>query len=206
MKQIILIGGGGHCGACIDVIEALGGYKIVGIVDKVLEDPKVLSKYPWIGSDEDLPQLLMQTSTAMVTVGQIKTPETRMRLYLLLKSLGANFPVIQSPIAYRSPNSTIGDGTILMHGSVVNAGAKVAENCIINSQALIEHDVEISAHCHISTGAKINGGVFIDSGCFIGSGAILKEGIRIGKNVIIGAGQVVLQDISGDNIIRRCHD
>lgn len=35
MKQpeIILIGGGGHCKACIDVIETERKYRIAGIID-----------------------------------------------------------------------------------------------------------------------------------------------------------------------------
>ena len=34
MKEIILIGGGGHCKSVIDVIEQEGQFKIVGIVDR----------------------------------------------------------------------------------------------------------------------------------------------------------------------------
>ena len=34
MKEIILIGGGGHCKSVIDVIESEGQFEIVGIVDK----------------------------------------------------------------------------------------------------------------------------------------------------------------------------
>jgi len=33
MKPIILIGGGGHCLSCIDVIEQTGLYQIIGILD-----------------------------------------------------------------------------------------------------------------------------------------------------------------------------
>ena len=32
-EEIILIGGGGHCKSCIDVIEAEGKYTIAGIPD-----------------------------------------------------------------------------------------------------------------------------------------------------------------------------
>ena len=34
MKKIIVLGGGGHCKSCIDVIENENKYKIIGIVDK----------------------------------------------------------------------------------------------------------------------------------------------------------------------------
>jgi hypothetical protein len=32
LKLILLLGGGGHCRACVDVIEAEAKYQIVGIV------------------------------------------------------------------------------------------------------------------------------------------------------------------------------
>ena len=34
MKDILLIGGGGHCKAVIDVIEQEGQFNIIGIIDK----------------------------------------------------------------------------------------------------------------------------------------------------------------------------
>ncbi len=202
MIPLLLVGGGGHCRACIDVIEAVASYRIAGIVQPFSNGCEPVFGYPVLGSDEDLPALLEQTRQAVVTVGQIKSPETRMRLFDQLKARGAELPVIQSPTAYRSRHAQIGEGSILMHSSLVNAGVCIGSNCIVNSQALIEHDVEIADHCHVSTGAHINGGVRIGEGCFIGSGAILKEGIEVGARALIGAGQTVLRDIPAGAIVR----
>ena len=151
--------------------------------------------YPVVGSDEDLSSLLRQTPQALVTVGQIRSPEIRIRLFELLKQSGGKLPSIVSPSAYCSKYAEVDEGTIVMHGAIVNAGASIGANCIINSQTLIEHDVFVADHCHVSTGARLNGGVTIGEGSFVGSGAILKEGIVIGENVIIGAGQVILRDV-----------
>jgi hypothetical protein len=38
MKSLLLIGGGGHCRTCIDVIETEGKYKIAGIVKLIGEN------------------------------------------------------------------------------------------------------------------------------------------------------------------------
>ena len=194
MTPLLLLGGGGHCRACIDVIEAEAKYQIAGIVQPLAQGGAVLG-YPVLGSDDDVSMLLAETPNALITVGQIKSPETRMCLFDLLKSHGAILPVIQSPTAYCSRHASLGEGSILMHGSLVNANARIGANCIINSLALVEHDVEIADNCHISTGARVNGGVRIGQGCFIGSGAILREGIEIGAGAVIGAGQVVLKDV-----------
>ena len=63
-----------------------------------------------------------------------------------------------------------------MHGAVVNAGAVVGRNCIINSQSLMEHDATIGDHCHVATAAVVNGGVRIGAGTFIGSKACIRQG------------------------------
>ena len=206
MTSLLLVGGGGHCRACIDVIEAAASQRIAGIVQPVSNGREPVLGYPILGSDEDLPALLEQTRQALVTVGQINGPETRMRLFDQLKAQDAELPVIQSPTAYLSRHAQIGEGSILMHGTLANAGARIGSNCIINSRALIEHDVAIADHCHISTGALINGGVRVGEGCFIGSGAILKEGIEVGARALIGAGQTVLRDIPAGAIVRDQRD
>lgn len=202
--SILLIGGGGHCIACIDVLEAEAKYRIEGIVEAKTSKLGSLSGYHIVGFDENLPDLLSNIPRALITVGQIKSPTIRIRLFNLLKNYGAELPVIISPVAYCSSRAEVSEGTILMHGSVVNAGAIIAENCIINSQALIEHGVQIAAHCHISTGARINGDVRIGAGSFVGSGAIIREGIEIGDSVIIGAGQIVLKNVPSGAIIKAC--
>jgi sugar O-acyltransferase (sialic acid O-acetyltransferase NeuD family) len=202
MKPLILIGGGGHCRSCIDVIESEGTYQIVGIIER--ENARAVSTidYELLGTDGDLPSLVAQYRSAVVTVGQIKSPEIRIRLFQTLQVLSANIPVIVSPHAYVSRYAQISAGTFVMHGAFVNAKADICENCIINSQALIEHDVTIESHCHISTGAKINGHAYIETGTFIGSGAVIKEGVRIGSQCIVGAGTVVLRDLPPGTIFR----
>jgi sugar O-acyltransferase (sialic acid O-acetyltransferase NeuD family) len=191
VKEILLIGGGGHCKSVIDVIEQEGQFQIVGIIDKAeLFGTKVLG-YPVIGSDLDLESLAKKHAYALITIGQIKSPDQRIKLFDLAKRAGFTMPSILSPRAYISKHAFIGDGTVVMHDVLINAKATIGNNCIINSRALIEHDSKISAHCHISTSVTINGGVTVGSGCFIGSGTTTKESIVIKKNSFIKAGSLV---------------
>lgn len=188
-KKIILIGGGGHCKSCIDVIEQEGRFEIAGIVERQNSSgtTSVLG-YPIISTDADLSNLKEKYNYALATVGQIRTPDHRMRLYELLKELNFALPVIISPTAYVSRHASIGEGTIVMHQALVNAGARIGSNCIINTKALVEHDAIVEDHCHIATAAVINGGVRVDTGTFFGSNAVTKEYISIGANSVIGCG------------------
>ena len=192
MKEIILIGGGGHCRSVIDVIELDGKFKIAGIIekDKNLIGQKVLN-YEVIGSDEDLEKFREKYEYAFITVGQIKNSSPRIKIFEKLKKLKFKLPVIVSPLAYVSKYSKIEEGTIIMHHALVNANTKIGKNCIINTKALIEHDAVIEDFCHISTGAIINGGVIVKQGSFVGSNSVTKEYIEIPQNSFIKAGSLV---------------
>jgi sugar O-acyltransferase (sialic acid O-acetyltransferase NeuD family) len=190
MKKLILVGGGGHCKSCIDVIEQESKYEIVGILDQdELIGQKVLG-YEIIGSDDDMQKYVDQGFTFLLTVGQINTPSLRKKLFGKLQNHQAKIATIVSPRAYVSKHATIGEGTIIMHDVLVNANAFIGTNCIINSKALIEHDTCIEDNCHISTGAVINGGVVVKEGTFFGSNAVSKEYVETNINDFIKAGSI----------------
>jgi sugar O-acyltransferase (sialic acid O-acetyltransferase NeuD family) len=192
-KSIVLIGGGGHCKACIDVIETTD-FDIVGIIDKKAADGKVLS-YEIIGTDNDLENIVKKNYKFLVTIGQIKDPSPRIKIFERIKQLNGEFANVISSSASVSKYCTIGEGTIVMHQAIVNSSAKIGINCILNNRALIEHDCTIGHHTHISTAAVINGGCTIGNRVFIGSNSVVVQGIQIADDVVIGAGTVVIKNI-----------
>jgi sugar O-acyltransferase (sialic acid O-acetyltransferase NeuD family) len=203
MKQeIILIGGGGHCKSCIDVIEMEERYHIAGIVDLPEKLHQRVLGYEIIATDDDLPELAGKYDCFLVTVGQIKSPEPRIALFEKLKGLGLEMPTIVSPLAHVSRHARVGAGSVVMHYACVNAGAVVGDNCIINTMALIEHDAVIGDHCHVSTAAVINGEAKIGRGTFFGSGAVCREGVNIGEGSIVGCGVCVLRDLPPGTVIK----
>ncbi|MCK5820701.1 MAG: acetyltransferase [Bacteroidales bacterium] len=196
MKEpIILLGGGGHCKSCIDVIEQEGKYEILGITDLPDKAGQSMAGYPVIGTDDDLPELKNSCNNFLITIGHIQSPGLRVKLFELLKELGVNIPVIISPHAIVSKHAKIGSGTIVMHNAIVNTEAVVGENCILNTGALIEHESHVGAHCHISTYAILNGQCQVGSGCFIGSNTVLANNISIPENTLVAAGSVVLRTL-----------
>ncbi len=191
---IVLLGAGGHARACIDVIEEQARFTVAGLLGLPDQVGSRVLGYPVLGTDADLPEQTREHARALVAVGQIKTPEHRMRLFDLARSCSCEMPVIVSPRAHVSRHAVVGAGTIVMHGAVINAGAVVGSNCIINSLSLVEHDAVIADHCHVSTAAAINSGVRIAAGTFIGSNSCVRQGINIGERCVIGMGQRVLRD------------
>lgn len=198
--RIILIGGGGHCKACIDVIEQEDKYKISGIIDVPEKLGENIFGYKVIGNDNDIPKLAKQDCNFLITVGHLGNTKLRIKLFNVVKSNGGVFPIIISSLSYVSKYSCIAAGTIIMHNVIVNAGAEIGENCIINNKALIEHDAKIGGNVHVSTGAIINGDCIVDDMCLIGSSSVLKHSINVMSNTIIGAGAIVTKNITESGI------
>lgn len=195
MDNIILVGGGGHCRSCIDVINACGRFKITGIIDRPERLHESVLGYKIMADESGLKTLVGDDNLFMITIGQLKDPSKRKSKFELLKGMGARLAVVVSPSAYVSRSAFVGDGTIIMHNAFVNVGAKIGENCIINTGAVIEHDVEILDNCHISTKSVINGGCVVGEGTFIGSGSVISNNLEISDNAVIGAGSVIIRSI-----------
>lgn len=203
-EKIILIGGGGHCKSVIDVIEQENKFEIAGIIDvKEKIGSKVLN-YEIIGCDDDIEKLSKTYRNFIITFGQGKSNTFRKNTYNTLKKLNLNLPIIQSPSSHVSKHASVGEGTVVMHGAIVNAAAKVGVNCILNTQSLIEHDAEVGNHCHISTKASLNGTVKMGNSVFAGSACVIADSLSVCDNVTIGAGSSVIKSITEAGVYVGC--
>ncbi len=101
-----------------------------------------------------------------------------------------------------SRQARLGEGDIIMHHALVNAGASVGRKCIINTTALIKYYVVIEDHCHISTAAVVNGAAKVQCCSFVGSNAVLREHIVVGEESIVGAGVTVLHSVDPRSVMR----
>ena len=192
-KNLILVGGGGHCKSVIEAAES-AGYNILGVLDTPENVGKRVLDYKVIGTDDDIPQYV-DKAEFVITVGFIKNPTTRIKLYNKVKAAGGRLATIIASTAHVSKYAELGEGTVIMHHAFVNAGAKIGDNCIINTFVNIEHDAEVGNQCHISTGTMVNGECKIGESCFIGSQSVCANCIEIASDIIIGAGSVVRKSI-----------
>ena len=194
-KSLVLLGGGGHCKSCIDVIESTDQWQIAGVLEKENALNNAVLDYPILGDDTLIDTYVEEGFFFLITVGQIKSSDIRSRLYQSLQDKEAKLATIISPRAIVSRHAQIGKGTIVHHSSFINASSRIGENCIINSSANIEHDTVVGNNTHVSTGVILNGNVVVGNNCFIGSGTIISNGVIISDDVIVGAGSLVLNNI-----------
>ena len=192
--ELILVGGGGHCKSVIDVAES-AGYTIKGILDVPENVGKCVLGYPIIGTDDRIADFVTQTAF-VVTVGHIKSAALRISLFDRIVSAGGKMATIIAGTAYVSKYATIGEGSVIMHKAVVNAGAEIGTGCIINTFANIEHEAVIGDFCHISTGAMVNGNCSVGSETFLGSHSVMVNGTAITEDCVIAAGSTVRKNLT----------
>ena len=202
MKDIVLVGGGGHCVSCIDVVESSGEFNIIGILDSSDRLGEEILGYKIIGSDDMIPELVKKKVSFLITIGQIKNPEPRRKIFKKILDAGGDLPVIKASTAYLSKHATVEKGTILMHNSFVNVNAEIGQNCIINTGATVEHDAVIGNNCHISTSAVVNGSCEIGHEVFVGSNSVINNNISIINSVIIPSGSIVSKKIKKAGVFR----
>ena len=124
MTDLILMGGGGHCRSTIDVIEAEGSHRIMGILEDPAFEGSDVMGYPILGTDDALADLVGRGVGVLVTIGQIKTSKIRECAFAGEKS-GRFLTCDCLSQSLLFPPRNIGAGTMVMHGAVVNAACGV---------------------------------------------------------------------------------
>ena len=197
-KNLILVGGGGHCKSVIDVAES-AGYTIKGILNLPEKVGEKILGYPIIGTDEDISDFVHEV-LFLVTVGQIKNASLRINLHQETVNAGGKLATVIAPTAHVSKYAKIREGTVVMHQAMVNADTAIGKSCIINTFANSEHDVVIEDYCHISTGAIINGICKVGRGTFFGGQSVMVNGLEITEECVIGAGSMLSKDLKQKGI------
>jgi len=185
MNRLIILGASGH-GKVVADIAALSSYQDIVFLDNN-RNIKECSGWPVIGPDSILPELDGDVFAAIGNAG--------IRKQLMERYAGRHFPVLIHPNAVTARDVRIGEGTVLMAGSVVNPGTVIGRGCIVNTCASVDHDCTVGDYCHIAVGAHLCGTVSLGDETWIGAGAVVSNNINVCGHSMIGAGAVVVRDI-----------
>lgn len=196
MKEIIIIGAGGHAKVIMDIIfqrkKFLNDNLVIrGILDDTFKEKerKELFGIPIIGKVDKI----LELPNDIYYVIAIGNNNIRKKISQNYKKL--NYITLIHPKAIIGENIDIGNGTVLMAGSIVNSYTKIGKHCIINTGSIIEHDNIIKDYVHISPGAILCGGVSVEEETWVGAGSTIIQGLIIGRKSIIGAGAVIIRNI-----------
>ncbi len=105
-KPLVLVGGGGHCKSVIEAAES-AGYSILGVLDMPEEVGKAILSTKVIGTDDDIPAYV-DKAEFVITVGFIKNPVIRIKLYNKVKEAGGKLATVIASTAHVSRQAVLG--------------------------------------------------------------------------------------------------
>lgn len=186
MKKLAIIGASGH-GKVIADIAVKNEYKEIVFLD---DNPKVqeCAGFRVVGTLEDIDKY--PDYDVIVAIGNASI---RKKIH---KKVGEDrLTTLIHPHSVISRRVTIGKGTVVMAGAIVNSDTKIGEGCIINTGASVDHDCSIGDFVHVSVGAHVAGTVTVGNGTWVGAGATVSNNIEICEVCMIGAGALVIKNI-----------
>lgn len=190
-ESLVIIGAGGHGKVVADIAMHTKRYRSVIFLDDD-DNLKESLGVPVLGRSTKAIDYI-EKSELFVAIGNA---EVRKRIQDFLEKRGATFARLIHPDAVIGKNVKIGEGTVVMAGSVVNPDTRIGKGCIINTASSVDHDCWLADFVHISIGANVAGSVNIDQSTWVGAGAVICNNINICSFCMIGAGAVVIHDIN----------
>ena len=189
MKDLIIVGAGGHGRVIADIAQKRGEYDNIAFLD----DGQVKESLglPVIGQTCDMEKYIRKADIFVAIGNNI----VREQLIEKLLGLGASIPTLIHPNAVVASSVEVGRGTCIMAGAVVNPCAKIGKGVILNTNGVIDHDCIVEDYAHVSVGAQLAGMVHVGRKTFLGIGSAVKNNVSICANCMIGAGAVVVKDI-----------
>ncbi|MDZ7646829.1 MAG: acetyltransferase [Cytophagales bacterium] len=195
---VILWGGTGQAKVNRSIIEYYGS-KVVAVFD---DTPNLISPFQdveiycgwnafldWINSRLDRSEIGFSIA--------IGNPHGRVRLKLQEKLIhqGLNPISVIHPTATIAKNATIGRGVQIMAGAIIQPEVKIGDQCIINTNASVDHEDILEDGVEIGPGATLCGNVHIEVNGWIAAGAVILPRLKIGHDSIVGAGSLITKDV-----------
>lgn len=192
MRRLAILGASGH-GKVVADCARLCGWGEVCFFDDAWPDKRINGHWSIVGDTAVLLACVAEFDGVLVAIGH--NAARKAKLHAVLEA-GAIVPVLAHPSAIISQYASIGAGSVLFAGAVVNVDCKIGVGTIINTGATVDHDCTLGEAVHISPGAHLAGGVVVGDRSWVGVGAVVRQLIRIGSDVVVGAGAAVVADIS----------
>ncbi|MGH1429901.1 MAG: acetyltransferase [Neptuniibacter sp.] len=200
-KPLILIGGGGHASVLADILLEQGR-EILAVFspDKITARP-VFEGIPHLTNDEDIDAFRPESVRLVNGVGKLPGSKLRENIREYFRKLGYQFESVVDNSAKVSKYAHLEEGVQVLGSAIVQTGARVGVDSIVNSGAIIEHDCLIGANNHIAPGATLCGQVVTGRDVFIGAAAVVLPGISVQTGSVIGAGSIATLDMRANAIL-----
>ena len=166
------------------------GKEVIAVVDNKNKGPLFgIQRYEQYDPD------LHKDANILIAIGDNKVRKE------LVSEVRHSFTNAIHPSAIISSFAKVGEGCMILHRVIIQAGTTLGNHVILNTGSQVDHDGSIGDYVHIAPRAVLCGNVTVGEGTLIGAGAIVLPGVKIGRWATVGAGAVVTKDVGDYSIV-----
>lgn len=201
--KIVIIGAGSHALVIADALLASNKFDLLGFAESDQTFSSLNSKNKAVTPELSFPIFSESNLTKNFSADEIKLVLglgshlllARQQIATFFTQKNYAFATLVHPSAIIAPSVKLGEGTVVLAGTVLNPYVVTESHVVINTSASLDHECLIGENSFVQPGVCLAGNVTIGKNCIVGIGAIIKEGIRIGKGSIVGGGAFVNRDV-----------
>ncbi|MBC1231230.1 hypothetical protein HB816_12270 [Listeria booriae] len=199
VESLIIIGDGGHSKMVQNIVRESGTYQLTEVWDDKYREPVARDGVVYTSLDGQLQGLTQMNADATFFVA-IGDNDIRKKIARTLALAGKKFAVIIHPTAFVEATVEIGEGSLVMAGSIIQANTVLGKHVIVNSGATVEHDISVGNFVHFAPGSVVTGGCTVADNVLVGAGSVVVPNISIGANVVVGAGSTLTRNIESNTV------
>ncbi|MBO6844074.1 MAG: acetyltransferase [Muricauda sp.] len=198
MERIVIFGASGHAKVCIDIFEKLGGYEIIGLLDAKKPKGLTVFEYPVLGGMDQVSHLVKHIPSLnfFVAIGdnwlRFQVVQGILEIHPKAKFINAIHPD-----AIIGKGVKLGQGVMIMAGSIVNADSSLEDFTIVNTKSSVGHESIIKKFSSLAPNCTLAGNVEVGEYSAISLSTTISNGRKIGEHSVIGAGSVLIKDAEG---------
>lgn len=195
-KRVFVFGASGHAKVVLNILQLCGGFIVAGLLDDFKPLGFECAGIPVLGGITELPEIASAYLESFIVVA-VGDNWRRAQIVDQIRALAPKTKFVSAvhPSAQIAQDVSIGDGSVVMAGAVVNPGSTIGQFCIVNTRASLDHDCRMGDFSSLCPGVITGGNVSIGAYSNIGMGALLLPEIEVGEHSVIGAGALVLKSV-----------
>ncbi|CAO1612102.1 acetyltransferase [Brochothrix thermosphacta] len=191
IKQLIIIGNGGHSRVVQSIIKQTNSYQLLEIWDDNYEEEIIDVGIRY----KPIPKKNVASADSVCYFIAIGDNLIRSKIANQLQLSTADYATIIHPQAIVDKQAIVKTGSLIMANAVVQTNSIIGHHSIVNTSAVVEHDTMIGDFVHVAPNVTLTGNCHLSKHVFIGAGSVLIPNISIGEHTVIGAGSVVIRSI-----------
>lgn len=205
MRDLVIVGAGGHGRETLDIVEAINAvdptWNVLGLADDAELSDEANRRLERRGV-----RLMGDTEAAIGSSARyvlaIGSSQIRAKLDKAFTDGDCPAATLIHPLASVASDNRVGAGVLLAAGARVTTNVTLGRHVHLNVNAVVSHDCTVGDYSTLSPGVFLNGEVTVGKRVFLGTGAIVTPGVTVGDDAVVGAGAVVIRDVlPGERVV-----